>query len=65
MGTLYALVLTITMANGDFQDAVLGVYGSQQLCEAAASEQTSVTNCYPVDGIIHADETPAGHDAKF
>ncbi|WP_238405322.1 MULTISPECIES: hypothetical protein [Citrobacter freundii complex] len=24
-----------------------------------------VTNCYPVEGIIHADETPAGYDAKF
>ncbi|ARF51021.1 DUF1482 family protein [Pantoea stewartii] len=56
MGTLYALVLTITMANGDFQDAVLGIYGSQKLCEAAASEQTSVTNCYPVETIIHSDD---------
>lgn len=65
MGTMFALVLTITMTNGDYQDAVLGIYGSQQQCEAAASEQHGVTNCYPVEGIIHADETPAGYDAKF
>ncbi|HAU5702979.1 TPA: DUF1482 family protein [Citrobacter freundii] len=56
MGTLYALVLTISMANGDYQEAVLGVYGSERECLAAASEQSSVTNCYPVDAIIPADD---------
>lgn len=39
MGTLYALVLTITMTNGDYQDAVVGIFDNQQQCEAAASEQ--------------------------
>lgn len=65
METLFALVLTVAMTNGDYQDVILGVYDSQQQCEAAASEQMGVTNCYPVEGIIHADETPAGYDAKF
>lgn len=65
METLFALVLTVAMTNGDYQDVILGVYDSQQECEAAASEQMGVTNCYPVEGIIHADETPAGYDAKF
>ncbi|EJW2204472.1 DUF1482 family protein [Salmonella enterica] len=65
MGALYALVLTITMTNGDYQDAVVGIFDNQQQCEAAASEQMGVTNCYPVEGIIHADETPAGYEAKF
>ncbi|EKS5462303.1 DUF1482 family protein [Escherichia coli] len=65
MGALYALVLTITMTNGDYQDAVVGIFDNQQQCEAAASEQMGVTNCYPVEGIIHADETPVGYDAKF
>ncbi|ECQ9883625.1 DUF1482 family protein, partial [Salmonella enterica] len=50
---------------GDYQDAVVGIFDNQQQCEAAASEQMGVTNCYPVEGIIHADETPAGYDAKF
>lgn len=65
METLFALVLTVAMTNGDYQDVILGVYDNQQQCEAAASEQMGVTNCYPVEGIIHADETPAGYDAKF
>lgn len=65
MGALYALVLTITMTNGDYQDAVVGIFDNQQQCEAAASAQMGVTNCYPVEGIIHGDETPAGYDAKF
>ena len=60
MNTLYALVLTIVMANGDYQEAVLGVYGSERECLSAASEQSSVTNCYPVEKIIRADEVQAG-----
>ena len=34
MGALYALVLTITMTNGDYQDAVVGIFDNQQQCEA-------------------------------
>ncbi|EAW6601063.1 DUF1482 family protein [Enterobacter kobei] len=30
MGALYALVLTITMTNGDYQDAVVGIFDNQQ-----------------------------------
>lgn len=59
MNTLYALVLTIGMTNGDFQDVVLGVYDNQQQCEAAAVEQQVNGECYPVEGIVRADEQPA------
>lgn len=65
MNTLFALVLTIGMTNGDFQDVVLGVYGDQNLCEQAAVEQQVSGNCYPVDGIIRSEEAPAETMAKF
>lgn len=55
MGSLFALVLTVSMTNGDFQDVVLGVYDSQAQCEQAATEQHVSGECYPVDGIVHAD----------
>jgi hypothetical protein len=58
MGHLFALVLSAVMANGDFQDVVLGVYDSQLLCEQAATEQRVSGECRPVDGIIHAGELP-------
>lgn len=32
MGELFALVLTVAMTNGDFQDVILGVYDNQQEC---------------------------------
>ena len=60
MNTLYALVLTLAMTNGDYQEAVIGVFGSERECLSAASEQSSVTNCYPVEKIIRADEVQAG-----
>jgi len=59
MNILFALVLTVGMTNGDFQDVVLGVYDNQQQCEAAAVEQQVNGECYPVDGIVRADEQPA------
>ena len=59
MNTLFALVLTVGMTNGDFQDVVLGVYEDQRQCEAAADEQQVAGNCYPVDRIVRADEVPA------
>ena len=59
MNILFALVLTVGMTNGDFQDVVLGVYDNQQQCEAAAVEQQVNGECYPVDGIARADEQPA------
>ncbi|EPS6961194.1 DUF1482 family protein [Klebsiella aerogenes] len=59
METLFALVLTIGMTNGDFQDVVLGVYGSQQECQQAAIEQQVIGECYPVDHIIRDGEQPA------
>ena len=48
MNTLFALVLTVGMTNGDFQDLVLGVYKTQQQCEEAAVEQRVASDCYPV-----------------
>lgn len=59
MGSLFALVLTVSMTNGDFQDVVLGVYDNQAQCEQAATEQHVSGECYPVDGIVHADGQPA------
>lgn len=63
MGTLYALVLTIFMANGDYQEAVIGVFGSLRECESASSEQSSITHCQPVkditsgfDQLVEVDE---------
>lgn len=58
MGALYALVLTITMTNGDYQDAVVGIFDNQQQCEIAAVEQHVSGECYPVDAVIPADEIP-------
>ncbi|HBV7426424.1 MULTISPECIES: DUF1482 family protein [Citrobacter] len=65
MNTLFALVLTIGMTNGDFQDVVLGVYGDQQQCEQAAVEQQVSGNCYPVERIIRSGELPAQADVKL
>ncbi|POT99538.1 DUF1482 domain-containing protein [Escherichia sp. ESNIH1] len=60
MNTLFALVLTVGMTNGDFQDVVLGVYDNQRQCEAAAVEQNVAGECFEVDRIVRADEVPAG-----
>nr|WP_318382704.1 DUF1482 family protein [uncultured Enterobacter sp.] len=65
MNTLFALVLTIGMTNGDFQDVVLGVYESQQQCEAAAVEQQVAGECFEVEHIVRAGEQPAGYNAAF
>lgn len=54
MNTLYALVLTIAMANG----GIIGVYGSKEQCESAASEQSSITDCYLLEGIVQNGELP-------
>jgi hypothetical protein len=59
MGPLFALVLTIGMTNGDFQDIVIGVYDSQVQCEQAAVEQRVNGECFPVEGIISGGELPA------
>ena len=59
MGTLFALVLTVGMTNGSFQDVVIGVYDNQQQCEIAAVEQHVSGECYPVDAVIPADEIQA------
>ncbi len=65
MGTLFALVLTIGMTNGEFQDVVLDVYDSQQQCELAAIEQKVSGDCYPVERIVRSDEVPAETTVKF
>ena len=59
MNTLFALVLTIAMTNGEFQDVVLGVYDNQEQCEQAAVEQRVNGECFPVEGIIRSGELPA------
>ncbi|MPU29090.1 DUF1482 family protein [Escherichia coli] len=65
MGTLFALVLTVGMTNGDYQDVILDIYESQQQCEAAATDQRINGECFPVEGVIKADEIPAGFNAKL
>lgn len=65
MNTLFALVLTIGMTNGEFQDVVLDVYESEQQCEQAAVEQQVAGNCYPVDKIVRANEIPPDTTASF
>ncbi|MEY7699847.1 DUF1482 family protein [Escherichia coli] len=59
METLFALVLTVAMTNGDYQDVILGVYDSQQECSLAATEQKVSTECWPVESIIRNGEFPA------
>ena len=65
METLFALVLTVGLTNGDFQDVVVGVYDNLQQCEAAAVEQQVAGECFPVERIVRDDEKPAGHPASF
>lgn len=65
MGTLFALVLTVGITNGDFQDVILGIYETQQQCENAAVEQHVAGECFPVERIVRADEIPATPLAKF
>jgi len=59
MNTLFALVLTVGMTNGDFQDVVLGVYEDQRQCEAAAVEQHVAGECFEVERIVHHGAQPA------
>lgn len=59
MNTLFALVLTVGMINGDFQDVVLGVYEDQRQCEAAAVEQHVAGECFEVERIVRNGEQPA------
>ncbi len=65
MNNLFALVLTVGLTNGDFQDVVVGVYDNLQQCEAAAVEQQVTGECFPVERIVRADEQPAGDVVKF
>lgn len=65
MNTLFALVLTVGLTNGDFQDVVLGVYESQQACEAAAVDQQVAGECFEVEGIVRGGEQPAGYEANL
>ncbi|RAY66781.1 DUF1482 domain-containing protein [Enterobacter hormaechei] len=59
METLFALVLTAAMSNGDYQDVILGVYESQQECSQAATEQRVSAECWPVESILRNGELPA------
>lgn len=55
METFFALVLTIVMTDGEYQDVVIDVYDNQQQCQAAAVEQKINAECWPVKDIIHND----------
>lgn len=62
MNTLFALVMTVFMTNGEVQDQVLGVYDSFSECQLAAVEQKVNGECFPVEKIIRPGdgEIPAG-----
>jgi hypothetical protein len=55
METLFALVLTVAMTNGDYQDVILGVYDSPQECSQAATEQKVSAECWPVESILRGE----------
>lgn len=59
MGAIFALVLTVAMTNGEYQDVILGVYDSQQECSQAAIEQKVTAECWPVESILRNGEFPA------
>lgn len=59
MGTLFALVMTVAMTNGEYHDVILGVYDSQQECSQAATEQKVTAECWPVESILRNGEFPA------
>ncbi|HDB0075529.1 TPA: DUF1482 family protein [Escherichia coli] len=62
MNTAVALTLTVFLNTGEPVDVVTGIYGSMKECMAAAAEQKIPGNCYPVEKVIHQDnsEIPAG-----
>ncbi|EKS5484799.1 DUF1482 family protein [Escherichia coli] len=62
MNTAVALTLTVFLNTGEPVDVVTGIYGSMKECMAAAAEQKIPGNCYPVEKVIHMDNTeiPAG-----
>ncbi|EEA8306687.1 DUF1482 family protein [Salmonella enterica subsp. enterica serovar Rubislaw] len=64
MGTLFALVMTVAMINGEYHDVILGVYDSHQECQQAASEQKVSADCWPVEGILRNGEFPAQEVAQ-
>lgn len=65
MGALFALVLTVAMTNGEYQDVILGVYDSQQECSQAATEQKVTAECWPVERILRNGEFPAKDVAQY
>lgn len=57
MTTLFALVLTQCLSNGQCSDVVVEVYESQVQCEKVIYHERYFTgNCYPVEKIIPREE---------
>lgn len=52
MTTLYALVLTVFLTNGEVQDQVVDIYDSKAECTEAAKEQQIAGDCFEVEAII-------------
>nr|WP_159464134.1 DUF1482 family protein [Scandinavium goeteborgense] len=46
---MYGLVLIISFATGATQSNVIGVYSSQEQCEAASQSHPSNTHCAYID----------------
>lgn len=63
MSTMFALVLTVSMLTGGYQDVLLGVFDSENDCKEAAEEQHVKAECYPLKGVL--DEHPAGFTAHM
>ncbi|HFO0258559.1 TPA: DUF1482 family protein [Raoultella ornithinolytica] len=63
MSSLFALVITVGMLVGGNQEVLLGVYGSEKECQAAAVEQDVKGECLPLKGVLA--EHPAGFTAQM
>ncbi|EQA1308767.1 DUF1482 family protein [Escherichia coli] len=62
MNTAFALVLTVFLNTGEPLDLIVDIRDSMEECMAAADEQKTPGNCYPVDKVIRMNnnEVPAG-----
>ena len=60
MSTLFYLVITVCALTGECSDTPLGVYQTEDDCNAAATEQSVKGECFPVS-IPAADQQPAVH----
>jgi hypothetical protein len=58
METLFALVLTVAMTNGDYQDVILGSTTASRNAARKLQSRKSA-ECWPVESILRNGEFPA------